>query len=170
MTTKIRHINSFNIFGLIALGVTLFLSHPTIVCATVENGNNANEADEIMGGDKGMWSYEVENRDDPFLPFVKPNVATTTIKEEEVILTGMQLFEPGQLKLVAIMFTPTKKVAMVEDVTGKGYIVDEGTLIGRYGIVSQISLDQVNITETRKIGEKEVITPVVMRLDKEGDK
>ena len=82
----------------------------------------------------------------------------------------MQLFEPGQLRLVAVMYLPAKKLAMVEDVTGKGYVIKEGTLIGRYGIVSQIRLDEVKITETRKVGEKEVITPVVMRLDKEGDK
>ena len=77
---------------------------------------------------------------------------------------------PEDRRLVAIMFTPNKKIAMVEDVTGKGYVIDEGTLIGRYGIVSQIQLDQVNITETRNVGGKEISSPVVMSLNKEGDK
>ena len=81
----------------------------------------------------------------------------------------MQIFEPGQLTLVAIMFSPDKNVAMVEDVSGKGYLINEGLPIGRYGVVSQISMNQVNITETRSVAGKEVVTPVIMRLKKEGD-
>lgn len=121
----------------------------------------------------GEWEYVFEDRPDPFLPFIEPQVATKNIpdqEEEDIILTGMQLFEPGQLKLVAIMFSSKSKIAMVEDVTGKGYVINEGMLIGRYGVVSQITLDEVNITETRKVAGKDVVTPVVMRLNKEGDK
>ena len=118
-----------------------------------------------------IWEYVFEKRPDPFLPFIQPQVATKNIQEEdeEVVLTGMQIFEPGQLTLVAIMFSPDKNVAMVEDVSGKGYLINEGLPIGRYGVVSQISMNQVNITETRSVAGKEVVTPVIMRLKKEGD-
>jgi len=117
------------------------------------------------------WEYVFEKRADPFLPFIQPKVATKNVTEddEEVEITGMQLFEPGQLRLVAIMFAQDKNIAMVEDVTGKGYLINEGLLIGRYGVVNQISMNQVNITETRSVAGKEVVTPVVMRLKKEGD-
>lgn len=154
----------------------LFLLVPIISIASIEDSSQANEistADDASANAKESadeWEYVFENRPDPFLPFIKPKVATQNIpEEEEVILTGMQLFEPGQLKLVAIMFSPGSKVAMVEDVTGKGYVINEGMLIGRYGIISQINLDQVNITETRRVAGKDVVTPVVMRLNKEGD-
>jgi len=116
------------------------------------------------------WEYVFEDRPDPFLPFIEPSVATKNIPEEEdVVLTGMQIFEPGQLTLVAVMSSAKGNVAMVEDVTGKGYVLNEGMLIGRHGIVSQINMNQVNITETRTVAGQDVVTPVVMRLNKEGD-
>ena len=134
----------------------------TNVETTVEEGNN-----EVVD----EWEYVFENRPVPFLPFIEPKVTTTNFSEEDdgVILTGMQLFEPGQLTLVAIMYSSKNKVAMVEDVTGKGYVLNEGMLIGRYGVVNHINTNQVNITETREVAGKDVLTPVVMRLNKEGD-
>lgn len=149
---------------------SLFLITPAHSLAEIENSEVVKNI-EKTNKQSSEWEYVFEDRPDPFLPFIQPTVATTNIAEveEEVILTGMQLFEPGQLKLVAIMFSPDKKLAMVEDVTGKGYIINEGTLIGRYGVISQISMNQVNITETRRVAGKDVVTPVVMRLDKEGD-
>lgn len=121
------------------------------------------------------FQYELTGRPDPFVPFIEPQVATkldpNEIVEDEIELTGMQLFEPGQLKLVAVLFGPDKKIAMVEDVTGKGYVLNEGVLIGRHGVVDQITTDQVIITEkTRTRAGKEIINSVVMRLNKEGDK
>lgn len=114
--------------------------------------------------------YQLEGRPDPFEPFIKPKVATTLGKDkiivEKVVLTGMQLFEPGQLKLVAVMSSEGNKIAMVEDVTGKGYIINEGVLIGMHGVVSQITPDKVIITETaRTRAGKELTTTVVMRLN-----
>ncbi|GAB4340613.1 MAG: hypothetical protein Kow0089_14360 [Desulfobulbaceae bacterium] len=151
-----------------------------IVCACVLPAAVSIAAVEKPAPDEGVglqtpgdetWEYVFENRPDPFLPFIEEKVATRNIPEEEdVVLTGMQLFEPGQLKLVAILFSPNRKVAMVEDVTGKGYILSEGMLIGRYGTVSEITMDEVRITETRTVAGKEVVTPVVMRLNKDGDK
>ena len=129
--------------------------------------NTATEGSDAVVDD---WKYVFEDRPDPFLPFIEPSVATKNIfEEEEVVLTGMQIFEPGQLTLVAIMFSSKSKVAMVEDVTGKGYMLNEGMLIGRYGVVSLIDLNQINITETRTVAGQDVVTPVVMRLNKEGD-
>ncbi|MCK9264509.1 MAG: pilus assembly protein PilP [Desulfobulbaceae bacterium] len=121
------------------------------------------------------FNYLLEGRPDPFKPFIEPEVATKVdpneIIEEEVELTGMQLFEPGQLALVAVMFAGEKKIAMVEDVTGKGYVIHEGVLIGRHGVVSEIREDQVIVTETaRTRAGNEIVTTVVMRLKKEGDK
>lgn len=120
------------------------------------------------------FTYQLEGRPDPFEPFIRPKVATQIEPDEVVVdekkLTGMQLFEPGQLTLVAVMLARNEKIAMVEDVTGKGYILKEGILIGRNGVISRITDDQVIVTETaRTRAGKEIITTVVMRLNKEGD-
>ena len=138
----------------------------------VESENISPAETAIEGSDEAVdeWEYVFENRPDPFLPFIELKVATKNIPDtDDVILTGMQLFEPGQLTLVAIMYSSKNKVAMVEDVTGKGYVLNEGMLIGRYGVVNHINTNQVNITETREVAGKDVVTPVVMRLNKEGD-
>lgn len=161
--------------GLIVFSI-FFLSCTSQSVATTENSPEPENISPVEivteSSDEAVdeWEYVFENRPDPFLPFIELKVATTNIPEEDdVILTGMQLFEPGQLTLVAIMYSSKNKVAMVEDVTGKGYVLNEGMLIGRYGVVNHINTNQVNITETRQVVGRDVVTPVVMRLNKEGD-
>ncbi|MCI5119932.1 MAG: hypothetical protein D3908_01820 [Candidatus Electrothrix sp. AUS4] len=123
------------------------------------------------------FQYELEGRPDPFLPFLSKDSGrkdefddTPIDNEQEKPLTGMQLFEPGQLKLVALLKLGNKNVAMVEDVAGKGYRLDENMLIGRYGIINRITDDQVEITESYKTKTGRVVTKeIVMRLKKESD-
>ncbi len=120
------------------------------------------------------FKYIMEGRPDPFVPFIAPKVATkinpNEIVEEKGRLTGMQKFEPGQLTLVAVLFTDGKRMAMVEDVTGKGYIITKGNLIGRHGVVSRIDKRQVVITETAHTRTgRTIISTIVMRLNQEGD-
>jgi len=121
------------------------------------------------------FEYVLENREDPFVPFITEKAATSQVDMNEIVdventLTGMQLFEPGQLNLVALMKSGTENIAMVEDFTGKGYILTEGTLIGRRGVVKDIALNKVLIEETAytRAGKK-IVTEVVMLLKKEGE-
>lgn len=121
------------------------------------------------------FEYQLEGRPDPFVPFISDKVATQKIGpddivEEEVELTGMRRFEPGQLTLVAVMFSGDRRIAMVEDVTGKGYLLNEGMPIGRRGVVSRIDGDQVTVIETAhtRAGRK-LENTIVIRLNKEGD-
>lgn len=122
-----------------------------------------------------QFEYVLENRPDPFVPFITEKAATSTVDMNEIVeksepLTGMQLFEPGQLTLVALLQKNTEDVAMVEDFTGKGYILLEGTKIGRRGIVKDIAPNAVIIEETAVTrAGKEIITKVVMTLKKEGE-
>ena len=121
------------------------------------------------------FEYVLEGRPDPFVPFIskeaaKPKLNPDEIIDEDVELTGMRMFEPGQLRLVAVLETGKEKIAMVEDVTGKGYTLNEGTPIGRHGIVSKIDLQQVIITETAHTrAGKEIKNTIVMRMNKEGE-
>ena len=120
------------------------------------------------------FEYQIEGRPDPFLPFITERANTNENPDEIVdrdqILSGMQLFEPGQLTLVALMVAGRSKYAMVQDFTGKGYVIEEGTKIGRRGVVSDIVENKVIIEEqalTR--GGKTLINKIAMVLKKEGE-
>jgi len=121
------------------------------------------------------FEYQIEGRPDPFLPFVSERSTTANENPDEIIddnqkLSGMQLFEPGQLTLVALLDTNGKKFAMVQDFTGKGYIIKKGTKIGRRGVVQEIVDNRVIITETAETrGGKVLTTKIAMVLKKEGE-
>ncbi len=125
------------------------------------------------------FEYKLENRPDPFVPFISEKAASPSVNMDEIVdpsgpLTGMQLFEPGQLTLVALIKKGGEDLAMVEDFTGKGYVLTEGTKIGRRGVVKDIAQQSVFIEETAvtRAGKK-TVTEVVMLLKKdkkEGEK
>ena len=125
--------------------------------------------DEELGAPE--YEYQVVARPDPFKPFIAPKtVNPNELVDENLELTGMQLFEPGQLKLVAVMDTPHGRMAMVEDVTKKGYKITHGQLIGRRGQVTEIRKDEVVVTETAYTrGGEEIKTVVSMKMKRDGD-
>lgn len=125
--------------------------------------------------DETEFEYQLENRNDPFLPFVKEETSVAPINMDEIVdpddqLFGMQLFEPDQLKVVAVLSTKKRKIAMVQDIIGQGYPITIGTLIGKRGIVKEITAKGVLIEETAvtRSGTKK-ITTIVMALKPEGD-
>ena len=121
------------------------------------------------------FEYKIEDRPDPFYPFIsKANAirkSEDTIVVDDKELTGLQLFEPGQLKLVAVVATPNGPIGMAEDVAGKGYVLHEGVPIGQRGRITKIDNGQVFILETALTRAGRTITKeIVMRLRKETDK
>ncbi len=125
---------------------------------------------------KTYFTYERENRADPFAPFIKKQKKKAKVQGksgepiEEEILTGMQLFEPGQLKLVSIVFAGERVLAMVQDSVGKGYIVKKGTKIGRRGIIEEIMPNVVVIKQwSLTFGGQKRYKNIEMVLRKEGD-
>jgi len=144
---------------------------------TQEGGNAAgtdvNLTFEITERD---YEYQIENRPDPFVPFYTGERTTAQepdpneiieVKEE---LTGMQLFEPGQLRLVALMKVKDEYLAMVEDFKGQGYLIEEGTKIGRRGVVKEISPKKLVIEETAVTrAGRELRSEITMALRKEGE-
>lgn len=131
--------------------------------------------EQIVSLASEQFEYRLDNRADPFVPFITEKAATSNIDMNEIIdvsgpLSGMQLFEPGQLTLVALLKIGNENVAMVEDFTGKGYILTEGAKIGRRGLVKDIGLNAVRIEETAVTrAGKRIISDVVMILKKEGE-
>lgn len=118
-----------------------------------------------------QYEYQVALRPDPFKPFITlQSVNPNELLDEEAELTGMQLFEPAQLSLVAVMDTPRGRIAMVEDVTKKGYKITVGQLIGRHGQVTEIQKEQVKVTETAQTrGGEKIKTDVFMKLKRDGE-
>lgn len=122
-----------------------------------------------------FFEYQLEDRADPFVPFITAKAAVSSVNMNEIIeknipLTGMQIFEPGQLTLVALLKSGQEDMAMVQDFTGKGYMLTEGIKIGRRGVVKDITSKTVIIEETAETrAGKKIITEVVMLLKKEGE-
>ncbi len=125
---------------------------------------------------KKAFEYILENRIDPFMPFITEKAASQNTEDmNEIVdtdekLTGMQVFEPGQLSLVGLVEKEGVKLAMVQDFTGKGYVIMEGTKIGKRGVVKAIVPNKVLIEETAQTrAGKKIITQIDMVLKKEGE-
>ena len=92
------------------------------------------------------YTYNPVGKPDPFRSFIQ----ITPAKEysRKVPLTPLQNYDISQLKLVAIMITSEGNIALVEDATGKGYFLRNGTGIGKNdGKVKKILKDKVIIEE-----------------------
>ena len=139
----------------------------------ISENAGSEESHEVREVDK--FKYKSNDRPDPFLPFLTKGDSRPSGGKELPLpgtneLTGMQLFEPGQLRLVALLGIGNKNVAMVEDVAGKGYRLDKNMFIGKYGIINRITDEQVEITETYTTTTGRIVTKeIIMRLKKEGD-
>lgn len=177
MTTGIQTISrpqSCRVFWSLAIALILL---PLVVPQMV-SGAETTGSDKVASQDqekKKVFEYVLENRKDPFVPFLTKKARTRTINLDEIVdtnetLTGMQLFEPGQLTLVALMKRGGQDIAMVEDVTGKGYIITVGTKIGRRGVVKDILSNKVVIEQTaRTRAGKLIVSNTFMVLKKEGE-
>ncbi len=130
-------------------------------------------ADMLATNKTELFEYIIDGRSDPFVPFISVKSASTSIDEILPVgnqLSGMQLFEPGQLNLVAIIMAEDNDFAMAEDTTGKGYILRTGMEIGQRGIITAIQSNEVIIEETAftRAGKK-LTSNIVMLLKKEGE-
>jgi len=100
--------------------------------------------------------YSAEGKIDPFTPLVKDRTKET--KESQVVdkkpkrfLTPLEKLDLSQVKLVAVVMTETGNIAMVEEASGKGYMVDIGTAMGRNGgKVAFIESDRITVVERVK--------------------
>ncbi|MDR3088922.1 MAG: pilus assembly protein PilP [Desulfobulbaceae bacterium] len=149
-----------------------------LLCVGAPLSAYADDADDeqkaLQEAKSEYFVYRYENRKDPFAPFITET--SNAHSEDEIIengepLTGMQLFEPGQLTLVGLLNKGSEYFAMVEDSTGKGYTLARGMKIGRRGVIREIGPTKVLIEETAitRAGKK-LVTPVDMVLKKEGEK
>jgi type IV pilus assembly protein PilP len=102
------------------------------------------EVSAIIG--KKERFYSRKGRIDPFEPFLRETKVITKESKlkRRMPQTPLEKMELSQLKLTAILRTPTKARALVQEASGKGYVISEGDFIGRKGgYVTKILDDKV---------------------------
>jgi type IV pilus assembly protein PilP len=120
--------------------------------------------------------YNPENRLNPFTPLFKSEkqqmvaekTGTTSKTKKRIPQTPLEKISLDQLKLVAIVRAPSGNRALVQDSSGKGYIVKKGTYIGlNSGIVTKINAESVIVEEEKEnlMGEP-VLQNTEMKLQK----
>jgi Tfp pilus assembly protein PilP len=172
---KVKFFNKFIFIGLAA--AIIFNLQFAAVLSAEENaaeGQKELKFTEKMSAilfqeEENAFVYKREGRTDPFVPFVQERVVSTEVPVEE--LTGMRKFEPGQLSVVAIVMSPMDKFAMVQDSNNQGYIIREGILLGRTGVVEAIVPNKVVVKNyTYNLAGDKIYKTVEMVLKQEGEK
>jgi type IV pilus assembly protein PilP len=95
--------------------------------------------------------YDATGKIDPFSPLIRAEAETEKDKKvkPDRILTPLEKLDLSQMRLTAVISNMSKKLALVEESSGKGYMVDVGTYIGRNGgRVHKIENDSIIIKET----------------------
>ena len=120
------------------------------------------------------YRYDPKGKTDPFKPFVRLELPTPSKKGPEKRklsgnLTPLQRVALDKVRVTGIAGSSSKRVAMVEDGGGKGYIVYLGTLIGPDGgRVIQILPDRIVVEERHQESKgKEKSHRVALKLHKE---
>jgi type IV pilus assembly protein PilP len=96
--------------------------------------------------------YNPEGKLDPFEPLFKKEPVSLAVGKKKITrrkpLTPLERINLSQLSLVGIIRSPSGNRALVQEATGKGYVVKKGTYIGtNSGKIVQILKDRVIIEE-----------------------
>ena len=111
--------------------------------------------------DNTTFAYDASGKPDPFMPLIiedDEKKKTARMPQVSKPLTPLQRFALTDLMLVAIISSGQRSAALLQDPTGFGYIVNEGTLVGKNdGVIVKILGDGIIIQETvyNALGEPE---------------
>ena len=120
------------------------------------------------------WEYDPTDKPDPFKPFILASRPQEDVMPKVVRqLTPLQKMPLSEIQsgLKAIIWGQLGNKALVEDATGKGYVVQEGTYVGQHnGIVKRIFEDRIVVEEYRRdpVEDRLVPSEVLLKL-KKGD-
>jgi len=121
----------------------------TVATVTVTEDRPPSIVDRTKDGDP--LPYSPLGKIDPFEPLFKdePELAPSKSKREKRIpRTPLENIDLGQLKLVGVILASSGNRALVQEASGKGYIIKEGTYIGvNSGKVTEIKNDRVIVEE-----------------------
>ncbi len=131
-------------------------------------------------GGKPTYFYDPTGKPDPFKPLfvtgverIAPRARAAKAKKPKLPLTPLQRVDLSQLKVVGVIVSPTGNKALVEEASGKGYIVSKGTYVGtNFGKVKQILRDRILVEEQEEdflSGGSKPVTRELKLLRKVGD-
>ena len=124
---------------------------PTVTVATVTVTEDRPPPIVARTKDGDPLPYNPLGKIDPFEPLFKdePELAPSESKREKRIpRTPLENIDLGQLKLVGVILASSGNRALVQEASGKGYIIKEGTYIGvNSGKVTEIKNDRVIVEE-----------------------
>lgn len=137
-------------------------------------GKTATESKLVEESMAFAGGYNPKGRFDPFEPLFKTETEKKPVakkpgsKNTTRQRTPLERVALSQLKLSAIMRTTKGNSAIVEDATGKGYVIRKGTYIGlNSGQVVKIEKDRVGIEEeTEDISGEFRIQSTELKLQK----
>jgi type IV pilus assembly protein PilP len=121
--------------------------------------------------------YNPEGKLDPFASLYKekPITVSTTgqklLQEPKRPLTPLEKVDLSQLKLVAIVRASSGNIALVEEASGKGYVIKKGTYIGtRSGKVGKILPDRIIVEqESEDFSGKVSVHEIEVKLNPSGE-
>ncbi len=106
---------------------------------------------------KAATGYDPKGKIDPFIPLIKEEkaeksgalaAAKKTERKKRKPATPLERIDLGQLNLTAIVRSAQGNKALVEESSGKGYIITKGTFIGvNQGTVIDVQKDRVIVEE-----------------------
>jgi type IV pilus assembly protein PilP len=108
-----------------------------------------------QAGKEPTYVYDPKDKLDPFEPLFATEAPKRMApgkkkekQEKRLPLTPLQRIDLGQLKVVGIILSPTGNKALVEEPSGKGYVISKGTYVGtNFGRVKQVLIDRVIVEE-----------------------
>lgn len=140
---------------------------------TSSSGSDSSATSTKLSTTETGWKYDPTGKPDPFKSFIlasraQEETAPKVVRRQLTPLQKMPLSEI-QAGLKAIIWGQLGNKALVEDATGKGYVVQEGTYVGQNdGIVKKIYQDRIVVEEYRRDPAKGRLEPneVVLKLKK----
>ena len=129
--------------------------------ATAASGSQSNQAGKLVATaapavqkrqiDNGLpVMYNPAGKIDPFEPLFKEQkvVVKKSKKKKRLPQTPLEKVDISQLKLVGIILAESGNRALVEEASGKGYVIKKGTFIGiNSGKVAEINKEKVIVEE-----------------------
>ena len=108
------------------------------------------KSDQKIELSKPTVTYNVEGKIDPFAPIFGDGVSALDDQKNKkrIPLTPIEKVDLSELKLVGIIFASSGNKALVENVSGKGFVIKKGTRIGiNFGKVIKILKNSVVVKE-----------------------
>lgn len=102
------------------------------------------QKDATFGSSAASFTYSPLGKRDPFRSFVIENA-----KNQRQDRGPLEQFELAQIALVAVVWDTSKPRALVQDPSGRAFIVSEGTAVGKNeGRIIRIGDNSVVVKET----------------------